>query len=76
MNTTESNPTPSENDFFEVDEKSLSEFDFPVEFRDVYVDFKTGHQRSLFSDSMIKQDKHLAVVDVDREYTFAIVSPD
>ena len=76
MNTTESNPTPSEADFFEVDEKSLSEFDFPVEFRDVYVDFKTGDQGSLFPDSMVKQDKHLAVVDVDREYTFAIVSPD
>lgn len=76
MNTTESNPTPPEADFFEVDEKSLSQFDFPVEFRDVYVDLRIGDKGSLFPDSMNKQEKHIAVVDVERAYTFAIVSPD
>lgn len=76
MDTTETNPTPSEDDCFEVNEKSLSEFNFPVEFRDVYVDLRSGDKGLLFPGSMVKQEKHLAVVDVDREHTFAIVSPD
>jgi Domain of unknown function (DUF932) len=64
-------------DLFDVSTDKLEPYDFPVEFRDVYVDFASRTKdgdKTLIHAKM--QDRHVAVVDVEREYTFAIVSQD
>lgn len=68
----------SQDDLFAVDPKSLQKVDFPVEFRDVYVDFGSGctPAGACHVSGKVKQAKHQAVVDVEKGYTFAIVSTD
>ena len=76
-NGSETNMDRETKDLFDVSVQELEPYDFPVEFRDVYVDFakrtKDG-KKTLINAKM--QERHLAVVDVEREYTFAIVSQD
>lgn len=64
-------------DLFDISTDKLEPYDFPVEFRDVYVDFASRTKdgdKTLIHAKM--QERHVAVVDVEREYTFAIVSQD
>jgi hypothetical protein len=78
MNTSSNSLTDTEaKDCFQVDTKEMEPFDFPVEFRDVYVNFSaTDTDDDVQAEQTKKQDRHVAVVDVERKYTFAIVSRD
>src|SRR6056297_2467453 len=76
------NQTPT--DLFAIKPEELQKVDFPVEFRDVYVDFgppplfgendDAGDAAAPTGKKL--QEKHRAVVDVEKGYTFAIVSKD
>jgi len=64
-------------EYFNVSSGDLERYDFPVEFRDVYVDFSQPTTDGKSTLELAKlQDRHVAVVDVERNYAFAIVSQD
>jgi hypothetical protein len=76
-NSSETNVVGETKDLFDVSAQDLEPYDFPVEFRDVYVDFAKRSKDGNKTIARAKmQERYVAVVDVEREYTFAIVSQD